>query len=148
MDKPRKLSSSSTAGNHATSPSSSSDKSKTFELEEDVSKNMGERGNKEAIDNKTVSFSETTKHAGADTNSTIPSNNRNNFGFDIDAYYARFKDGPCPLSYRMGQCLMMLCEIDKKQVVLSDYGWCHYCHEAMHNHKVSEDADFDEEDCS
>ena len=54
----------------------------------------------------------------------------------------------CPFTYRMGVCLLKYCGIDKEQVVLSDYGWCHYCHEAMHNHKVSEDADFDEEDCS
>ena len=54
----------------------------------------------------------------------------------------------CPFTYRMGFCLLQLCGIDKKQVVLSDYGWCHYCHEAMHHQDDSGGDNFNEEECS
>ena len=32
-----------------------------------------------------------------------------------------------PGKYRMGSCLLKFCEIETEQVVLSEYGWCHYC---------------------
>ena len=54
----------------------------------------------------------------------------------------------CPFTYRMGVCLLKYCGIDKEQVVLSDYGWCHYCHEAMHHRDDSGDPNFNEEEYS
>ena len=47
---------------------------------------------------------------------------------DIWSRCARCKLAPCVDTYRMGVCLLKHCNIFEEQPVLSDYGWCVYCH--------------------
>ena len=83
-------------------------------------------------------------------NNRHPNSNNPNSYVDIDSYYTMFRDAPCPLTYRMGTCLLKLCKIEEKQVVLSGSGWCHYCNKAMHNDEYQDSThpDFNEEECT